>query len=140
MAKFSIRFNTVSTSDVDRWRLIEDGKELLVSDVIVETPMYTTHDYIEGIGDKWHVTTEGICTMKGTVAHITKPKTALSIRRHLYKTITWRIIGSIDTMIVSWIITGNPMLGLKIGSLEIFNKMALYFLHERGWYIFGKNK
>ena len=54
--------------------------------------------------------------------------------RHLAKTITWRIIGTLDTMCVGWIITGSPMTGLKIGGFEILTKMTLYYLHERAWF------
>jgi uncharacterized membrane protein len=57
-----------------------------------------------------------------------------SVKRHIAKTITWRIIGTIDTMIVAWFVTGNPVTGLKIGSVEVVTKMALYFLHERAWF------
>lgn len=54
--------------------------------------------------------------------------------RHLAKTITWRIVGTIDTMILAWIISGNPVIGFKIGAAEIVTKMLLYYLHERTWY------
>lgn len=57
-----------------------------------------------------------------------------SKKRHLAKTITWRIIGTIDTMILAWIISGNPMTGVKIGAAEVLTKMALYYFHERAWY------
>ena len=57
-----------------------------------------------------------------------------SFKRHIAKTITWRIIGTIDTMILGWFVTGNPITGLKIGGLEVLCKMILYFIHERIWY------
>ncbi len=57
-----------------------------------------------------------------------------SRKRHIAKTITWRGVGTIDTMLLSWIITGNPMTGLKIGLSELLTKMILYYLHERVWY------
>jgi uncharacterized membrane protein len=57
-----------------------------------------------------------------------------SRKRHLFKTISWRIIGTLDTVILSWLITGNPLMGLKIGFLEVITKMILYYLHERAWY------
>ena len=57
-----------------------------------------------------------------------------SVKRHIAKTITWRIVGTVDTMFLGWIITGNPMTGVKIGGLELVTKMALYFAHERVWY------
>jgi len=62
----------------------------------------------------------------------------VSYRRHIAKTITWRIIGTLDTMIISWIITGSWKWGLAIGGIEVFTKMILYFLHERAWYKFSK--
>lgn len=57
-----------------------------------------------------------------------------SLKRHIAKTITWRIVGTLDTMTIGWIITGNIVTGLKIGSIEIITKMILYFIHERIWY------
>lgn len=60
--------------------------------------------------------------------------------RHILKTITWRIIGTIDTIMLAWLITGDPSTGLKIGGIEVITKMILYYLHERVWYKipFGK--
>ena len=62
----------------------------------------------------------------------------VSYKRHLAKTISWRIIGTLDTMIIAWIITGSLEWGLAIGGIEVFTKMILYFLHERAWYKFSK--
>jgi uncharacterized membrane protein len=67
----------------------------------------------------------------------------VSYKRHILKTISWRIIGTLDTMLLSWFITGSWKLGLTIGGVEIITKMVLYFLHERAWYKFsnfGVNK
>lgn len=50
------------------------------------------------------------------------------------KTITWRLLGTIDTIVISWLIVGDPFIGLTIGLVEIITKMVLYFLHERLWY------
>jgi uncharacterized membrane protein len=59
---------------------------------------------------------------------------ANSRKRHLIKTVTWRIIGTLDTVLLSWFFTGNPFLGLQIGAAEVITKMVLYYLHERLWY------
>ena len=56
-----------------------------------------------------------------------------SVKRHIAKTITWRIIGTLDTMLIGWAITGNVMTGLIIGGIEVITKMLLYYLHERLW-------
>jgi len=58
----------------------------------------------------------------------------VSYKRHIAKTISWRIIGTIDTMVLSALITGSWEMGLTIGGVEVFTKMLLYFLHERAWY------
>lgn len=57
-----------------------------------------------------------------------------SRRRHVAKTISWRVVGTVDTMILSWLITGSPLTGIKIGLAEVITKMLLYYLHERMWY------
>lgn len=71
-----------------------------------------------------------------------KTKDKVSKKRHLAKTFTWRIVGTIDTMALGWFISGNPYVGLKIGGLELVSKMFLYYLHERVWYKskFGVNE
>ena len=57
-----------------------------------------------------------------------------SRKRHIAKTLTWRVIGTMDTMLLAWLISGNVLMGLKIGGIEVVTKMVLYYLHERAWY------
>lgn len=61
-------------------------------------------------------------------------KLKISHKRHILKTITWRIVGTLDTILLSWLISGDVKVGLSIGSAELFTKMFLYYLHERVWY------
>ena len=63
-----------------------------------------------------------------------------SVKRHILKTISWRIVGTLDTMMLGWLVTGSLELGLAIGGFEVITKMILYFLHERVWYKFIKLK
>jgi len=51
----------------------------------------------------------------------------------LTKTCTWRVVASLDTFLLSWLITGNAKMGMGIASLEIITKMFLYYAHERQW-------
>ena len=53
--------------------------------------------------------------------------------RSIFKTISWRIVGTLDTMALGWIITGDPTVGLKIGALELITKFVLYYINERIW-------
>ncbi len=62
--------------------------------------------------------------------------------RSLLKAISWRAAGTVDTIIVSCVITGHIKTALSIGFVELFTKMCLYYLHERAWnrISFGKLK
>ena len=53
--------------------------------------------------------------------------------RSVVKSISWRILGTIDTFLISWIVTGETSVALSIGSIELITKMVLYFFHERIW-------
>jgi uncharacterized membrane protein len=57
-----------------------------------------------------------------------------SRKRHIAKTVTWRLVGSIDTMLLAWFISGNPFVGMQVGLAEVLTKMILYYFHERLWY------
>lgn len=61
----------------------------------------------------------------------------IDAKRHIAKTISWRLIGTIDTVLLSWLISGDPLIGLSIGGFEVITKMTLYYFHERAWYKFG---
>ncbi len=53
--------------------------------------------------------------------------------RSVVKAISWRIIGTLDTIGISWLLTGEIQTALAIGSVELITKMALYVGHERIW-------
>ncbi|NCO00845.1 MAG: DUF2061 domain-containing protein [Epsilonproteobacteria bacterium] len=53
--------------------------------------------------------------------------------RSIIKTISWRAVGTLDTMIISYFITGNLIMAVSIGSIEVVTKMILYYFHERAW-------
>ena len=62
---------------------------------------------------------------------------AVSRKRSLIKSITWRVVASGDTFLIAWFITGKISWASSIASLEIITKTFLYYFHERGWnYIF----
>ena len=58
----------------------------------------------------------------------------VSRKRHIAKTLTWRITATLTTIIIAWIISGDPSTGLAIGGIEFFAKMPIYYFHERAWY------
>ena len=53
--------------------------------------------------------------------------------RSIVKTLSWRTVGTIDTILISWLVTGTLALAFSIGTIELITKMILYFFHERLW-------
>ena len=53
--------------------------------------------------------------------------------RSVVKAISWRVTGTIDTIVVSFLVTGKITLALSIGFVELFTKIGLYYAHERIW-------
>jgi len=53
--------------------------------------------------------------------------------RSIVKTISWRIIATITTMSLVYIFIGDLTVAVSVGGIEVFLKMFIYFLHERGW-------
>lgn len=53
--------------------------------------------------------------------------------RSVIKALSWRLIGTIDTLVVSYVITGELLLASSIASIDFLTKLVLYFVHERVW-------
>lgn len=63
-------------------------------------------------------------------------------KRSIVKAISWRTVGTFDTMLISFIVTGSPLAALSIGAFELITKTLLYYFHERAWnkIDFGRKK
>ena len=53
--------------------------------------------------------------------------------RSFVKAASWRLLGSIDTFLLSWFFTGNAKAAGAIASTEVITKIVLYYVHERAW-------
>jgi len=62
-----------------------------------------------------------------------KDKNSENPKRSVAKSISWRVIGTLDTILISWLVTGALSLAFSIGFIELITKMLLYFFHERIW-------
>ena len=60
--------------------------------------------------------------------------------KSLLKSISWRIVGTIDTIVISYLVTGQLVMAVSIGSVEVVSKILLYYLHERVWENATKDK
>jgi len=64
-----------------------------------------------------------VSILKGREAH----------RRSLAKAVSWRITGTVDTFIISAIVTGKLTIAGSIAATELLTKILLYYFHERIW-------
>lgn len=69
-----------------------------------------------------------------------KTKARESHRRSVTKAISWRILGSLDTMLLAYLFTGNMVIAGSIATTESVTKIVLYYLHERAWAGFSMTK
>ena len=53
--------------------------------------------------------------------------------RSFVKAVSWRATGTLDTIVVSFIVTGKVKTAISIGFIELFTKICLYYAHERVW-------
>lgn len=66
-------------------------------------------------------------------ARIVKEQKGDSNLKSFLKTISWRIVGTLDTIMISYFVTGEVSMAISIGSVELFSKLILYYFHERAW-------
>ena len=53
--------------------------------------------------------------------------------RSILKGISWRIIGTLSTVCIAFILTGDVTSAMAIGGIEVISKFILYYFHERLW-------
>ena len=71
--------------------------------------------------------------LKTNKAFNTEVNVGEKIKRTLVKTISWRVLGTIATIVISYLITGTLALAFSIGFIELITKLVLYYFHERTW-------
>lgn len=58
---------------------------------------------------------------------------AESHTRSILKGVTWRFVASMTTVIIAWLVIGEPGIAFQIGLFEAIIKIFVYYLHERIW-------
>ena len=58
----------------------------------------------------------------------------VSAKRHLAKTISYRIISTLIGFLIMWGVTGQIKFGAAFGVIELLYKPIQYYIHERIWY------
>ncbi len=89
---------------------------IALMEILTKILLYYLHERL------WNIIPFGR-TIEGKVKHI----------RSIAKSISWRALGTIDTAIISLIISGSLAGALTLGLSEILTKILLFYLHERLW-------
>lgn len=61
-------------------------------------------------------------------------KIRVSAKRHLAKTISYRVISTLIGFLIMWWATGSVEFGAAFGVIELVYKPIQYYIHERVWY------
>ena len=56
-----------------------------------------------------------------------------SNRKSVIKTLSWRVLATATTFLISWLVTGSLAMGLGIATIECWARLVLYDGHERAW-------
>lgn len=59
-------------------------------------------------------------------------------KRHIAKTISYRVLSTLIGFLIMWAISGSIKVGAAFGVAEIVYKPIQYYLHERMWYKYIK--
>jgi len=59
---------------------------------------------------------------------------SVQAKRHIAKSITWRVIATLTTILLVWLFTNDIDIALKFGAVEVLIKLIAYYFHERMWY------
>lgn len=130
-----IRYNHDSGEGPLKWRVVIDGREHLAENIDVLVPSVTTGDFIEGVGQKYHISCEPELIIWEGNKVILKDRTKwISHKRHILKSITYRVYSSCITSLIAAFITGDFKIGFSIGTADFFIKIFTYYIHERIWY------
>lgn len=79
------------------------------------------------------ITEQLVLDNKGSKTSYEDDKKSEKPIRSVAKALSWRIIGTLDTLLISYLLTGKISLAASIASIDFLTKMILYFFHERAW-------
>lgn len=133
--KVKIRYNHDAGESPLKWRVVIEGKEHLAENIDVLVPSVTTGDFIEGVGQKYHISCEpDLVVWEGKKVILKDRAKWISHKRHILKSLTYRLYSSCITSLIAAFITDDFKLGFSIGTADFFIKIFTYYIHERIWY------
>ena len=80
-----------------------------------------------------HLTGQRTAVEPATGAHMNLFRGREGHGRSFAKAVSWRTVGTIDTFVISFFVTGKVSLAGAIAAVEVMTKIVIYYLHERVW-------
>lgn len=134
--EYDIRHNPMSIGDENRWLItdLEDNREIMVSEVVIKTESTSSSTYVKGKGYVYNIKCYGYLVIQDNVAYITSKKEDIVLKRHIYKTVSYRLLSTSSTIVIANLLGMSLEVSALFGFGEIIMKPILYFIHERLWY------
>ncbi len=110
--------------------MVAAAGKIAVAEILTKTVLYFFHERAWSLAVFGH---EARISTRYRRHHPLQRKSADKLRRSAAKTITWRVLASLDTIALSWFFTGSLAIAAAIGGFEVVTKLFLYFVHERVW-------
>lgn len=107
------------SADTGNLEIVQMAGLIAITEVLTKIVIYTLHE------QGWNRIMWGVST-RNRRRHESR-------LRSVIKMSTWRVLASLDTMVLAYIFTGNIRTAISIGGLEVLTKLVLYYVHERGW-------
>ena len=111
-------------ADVVIWMDTIDAGRFEDTNKVFESPTTVTYKVTDW-NDSW---------VKAIAGALSGSSTNDTHIRSIVKGISWRCVGTLDTFVLSWIITGEVKMAAAIGILEVITKIFYYWVHERIWH------
>ena len=97
-------------------------------------PQHTPDPFPEGAREQPAATSKlSLAPMSTTRTWINLVRGREGHGRSFMKAVSWRAVGTIDTFIISFFVTGKVSLAGSIAAVEVVTKIVIYYLHERVW-------
>lgn len=142
-AMFHIRFNHQAENEEQQWKLLFNGEELWLKNIVIDGLCATTKDWLPTENSyKWHISVFGTCLIKDKVAFINSatPDNENRQFRHLLKAISFTSLETLATFGVSYVSTGSVQSSFYTSSVYALFRLGLYYSHEIFWHKFVKIK
>ena len=118
----TVELQTLFNADITIWMDTIEAGRFEDTNRVFEKPIDPTY-HVTDWSDKWVQAIASDLSKAPSESHL----------RSIVKAVSWRVWGTLDTMVLSYIVTGTVHAALAIGGLELITKIVWFWIHERIW-------